>query len=295
MNKKIIGVIIPFLLVMSLAACSLSNGQQSALDSAALGTIVAQNILLTQMSGTLQAVNTPALPTATQPEPTPTVTLTPEFYYTATTQAVVITVSQNTNCRKGPASYYAMVTSFKTGDQVEAYGKDTNNAYFYVKNPSQDQSYCWVWGKSVSVSGDTSGLPMFTPQPTKVPTATPTTAPNFNFSYVSITNCSGQYMVRVFVRNSGGMIWQSMKMTVTDATTSTSQSYSSDTFTSYNGCSTDSSQEDLAPGEEGNVSNPPTSSFAYDLTGHSLNINVTVFSENGRTGTSASQSINVTP
>jgi hypothetical protein len=294
MKKKTISVLIPILLMLALAACSLSNGQQSALDNAALGTIVAQNILLTQMSGTLQAARTPALPTATQPEPTPTVTLTPEFYYTATTQAILLTLTQNTNCRKGPASYYALVTGLKVGDQVEAYGQDPNNAYFYVKNPNLDQSYCWVWGKSVSVSGDTSGLPMFTPQPTKVPTATPTAAPSFNLSYNSLTNCHGKYMLRVFLRNTGGLTWQAIKMVITDTTTGASYTTFSTTFKSYNGCTVDENQEDLAQGEEGNVSNF-NSKFPSDPTGHNLNISITLYSDNDETGTSATQTISVKP
>ncbi len=294
MNKKRIGLLIPFVLVLSLAACSLSNGQQSVLDNAALGTIVAQNILLTQMSGTLQAAKTPALPTATQPEPTPTVTLTPEFYYTPTTQAILLTITQNTNCRKGPASYYALVTGLNSGEQVEAFGQTPVQTYFYVKNPNLDQSYCWIWGKSASVSGDTSALPMFTPQPTPYPTATPTVAPGFNLSYSSLTSCSGQYMLRVFVRNTGGLTWQSIKIAITDASTGKTHTTSSDAFKSYNGCSADMNQEDLAPGEDGYVSNFK-SQLSYDPTGHHLNVSITLYSENGQTGTSITQSISVKP
>jgi hypothetical protein len=222
------------------------------------------------------------------------VTLTPEFFYTATTQAVLLTLTQNTNCRKGPASYYALVTGLKVGDQVEAYGLDPNSAYYYVKNPNLDQSYCWIWGKSVSVSGDTSGLPMYTPQPTKVPTATPTVAPGLNISFGSVTSCSGQYMLRVLVRNTGGLTWQSIKMAITDTTAGKSYTTSSNSFKSYNGCTSDMSQEDLAPGEEGYVSNFK-SQFSSDPTGHHLNITITLFSEDGQTGTSVSQTIGVKP
>jgi hypothetical protein len=295
MKRKIFIWVIPFLLVLSLVACTASNGGQAALDQAALSTIVAQNILITQMAGTLQAGVTPQPPTATLPAATPTVTLTPEFYYTATTQAILLTVNQNTNCRKGPANYYPVILSLKSGDQVQAIGQDPNNTYFYLSNPDNSQFDCWVWGKSVTANGDTSALPMLTPQPTPHPTATPTTQPGITISYGSLSSCGGKYYLSIFVRNTGSITWQSVKISIKDNTAGKSFSNSSDTFVGYSGCSKGSEQEDLSFGEEGYVSNYSNGKFNYDPTGHSLSVTITVYSENGRTGSSTNQTIGVKP
>jgi Bacterial SH3 domain. len=295
MKNRITVLAIPFLLILSLVACTAASGQQNALDQSALSTIVAQNILMTQMAGTIQAVYTPATATATQLPATPTITQTPEFYYTATTQPILLTVTENVNCRKGPANYYPVIVSLKTGDQVQAVGVDPTNSFYYLSNPNKSNLFCWVWGKSVSASGDTSGLPMYTPQPTPRPTATPTTQPGISITYESVSSCGSDYYVRVFVRNTGSTTWKSVKISISDNNTGDHFSGSSDIFVGYSGCTAGPVQDDLMMGEESYVSNYSAGKIGYDPTGHLLGITITVYSDDGQGGTSVSQGISVTP
>lgn len=65
-----------WMLVLLLPACTTALGQQATLNTAALGTIVAQDIQLTQQAGTITALNQEQ-PLPTQALATATITLTP--------------------------------------------------------------------------------------------------------------------------------------------------------------------------------------------------------------------------
>jgi hypothetical protein len=214
---------------------------------------------------------------------------------TATPQDVWLTITQNSNCRSGPANYYLLITTFKTGDLVQAIGRNPLGDYYFVRNPSVAQGYCWVWEKYATISGDPGILPMFTPQPTPTPSITPTRAPAFSTSYDSLTSCSGKYALRIFVRNTGGVTWKSIRIDITDNTASKSFTHISNDFQAYSGCTAGVSQTDLAPSEEGMVSNYNPGQFSYNPTGHDLSITVTLYSEDSYKGISLQQSFKVTP
>lgn len=301
MQSKLFKVFFAFALVLSMTACNLPLGQQPTLDNSAMGTIVAQDVLLTQIGATLAASGSQSLPapvaTSLPPEilPTPTVTLTPLPLATPTPQGVWLTINQNSNCRVGPATYHKLVTTLKIGDKVEVVGRDPNNEYFYVRVPNSASGFCWVWRQYTSVQGDIGILPVFTPQPTPTMTMTPTPAPEFLLSYNSFTTCGGEYALRLFIRNTGGITWQSIQIVITDSSTGSTFTNTSDTFKSYNGCNKDMEQADLTPGEEGFVSNAAAGSFGYNPSGHHLTVTVTLFTENALRGSTASQTISVTP
>ncbi len=300
MLKKPMIWIIPVLLMLVLSSCNLSAGQQGP-NEQEMQTLVALRVEQTQLAATLASVEQFITPTLEpgQPTPTetftPTITLTPEPTLTPTPAGVWLTITENTNCRVGPASYYPLVVSLAAGQTVEATGRSTFDNYYYVVNPQNANGYCWVWGKYATVAGDTAMLPVYTPQPTATPTMTPTVAPGISLGYNGIGNCGGDYYVKVRVLNTGSTTWKSVKLVVKDNTTSTTFSNALDTFTSYNGCSSYTSQQDLTMGEEGEVANYSVGKFTYDPTGHELVITVTVYSADGRTGTEFSNSFTVTP
>jgi hypothetical protein len=263
--------------------------------------MVALRVEQTQLAGTLAAVEQfitptlePGMPTYTETL-TPTLTLTPEPTNTSTPAGVWLTITQNTNCRVGPAAYYRLVTSLTAGQTVEATGKNPYNDYFYVVNPDNPNSFCWVWGQYATVAGSTDILPVYTAQPTATPTNTPTVAPGLALDYVGLDSCSGAYYVKIRVLNTGSTTWKSVKLVIKDNDTSTTLTNQSDTFTSYSGCSVSTNQKDLTLGEEGEIANYSAGKFTYDPTGHSLTITVTVYSADSRVGTAVSNSIKVTP
>ncbi len=74
---------------------------------------------------------------------TPTVTVTPTITLTPTTGIPVIKVSQDTNCRNGPASSYTYLTTANPGVSYEVVGLwDGGNDYVVIDAGSYD---CWLW------------------------------------------------------------------------------------------------------------------------------------------------------
>jgi hypothetical protein len=97
-------------------------------------------------------------------------TQTPEF--TLTPSVTTVTVSQNTNCRKGPGSQYDINGALLVGQTAEVVGKNTSSNYWIIKTPGSASGTCWLWGQYATVSGDTSAVAEATvpPTPTLLPT-----------------------------------------------------------------------------------------------------------------------------
>ena len=295
MITKRLQLIAAWVLVLFLPACTTTLGQQATLNTAALGTIVAQDLQLTQQAGTIIALNQEQL-LPTQALGTATITLTPQPLVTPTPQGMWLTINQNTNCREGPATYYRLVTSFKVGDKVEAVARDSNSQYYFVRSPNTSQSFCWLWNQYSSVSGDTGSLPIFTAVPTPTPTITPTPAAGFTVSYDSVISCAAKYALRLYILNTGSTTWKSIDIYIIDNTAGKNFTFVSDTFTAYtDSCTVDTQQGDLAHGEYSYVSNINPGQFGYNPVGHNLTVTVTLYSNDGEAGTSATQTLTIKP
>jgi hypothetical protein len=137
--------------------------------------VAAQSIaLISDSAAQAQATETP-LPTPT-PVPTesaqPTVAATAEVaqptattYLTPTAPASPasspkIIADQNTNCRVGPSTGYAIQTYFLKGAESTVEGRDKGKDWWYIVSPDEASEYCWVWDGSTTVVGDTSTLPV---------------------------------------------------------------------------------------------------------------------------------------
>ena len=293
---KVWGVFLVVAVLLSSCNFPLTSGN----SDTEISTIVAIQVAQTQLAGTMGAGNG-GVPTVeglgqqpSEPTLTPTITLTPEPSLTPTPEGVWLTVVENTNCRKGPGKVYDYVSTIKTGQQVQAVGRSPDNQYYYVQNINGN-GYCWLWVQYSTLTGNTGILPVFTPAPTPTFTVTPSPAPGISVSFVQVTTCGPQYALRLMVRNTGSVTWQSVKVTIVDNDTATTFVHSLDQFRGYAGCPEDLTQEDLTPGEEGVISNVNPGQFNYDPTGHSLNVTVTVYSENGLAGQSYSTAFNLTP
>lgn len=98
---------------------------------------------------TLLAVGTPTLP-APPPTATPRVVLaTPK--------------DQPVNCRFGPEVSYAIVGALIVGRQAEVIGKNTDATWWYVRNPSDPSTNCWLSAEFVVVMGNVEALPVVSP------------------------------------------------------------------------------------------------------------------------------------
>lgn len=298
MKKTLISLTISLILALTLSACSTTSATPT-LDQAALSTIDALNMQLTQIAGTLTAViaEQSATPKATKtPAVTPTPSLTPEPTQTATPlDGVWLLFDADTNCRYGPATTYNIEGTVGAGEKLQALARSEDGEFYYVRYFDTSNHYCWVWKGSSFQSGDQKILPVFTAQPTLAPTITPTSAASFNVTYNSLQNCSSAYFLLFTVTNTGNLPWQSVKIVVVDSTQGVTVTHTANAFTGYSGCGVSQTQGDLTTSEPGLVSNYQPGEFSYDPTGHTLLVTVSVYSEKGQAGTVMSRVIPVKP
>lgn len=301
--KKLTTLSLMLVLSATLSSCNLS--QLNTPSDESIQTAVAMSVGLTQAAATLTAVlpeatPTNEIPTITPETPTPTLTLEPSL--TPTMQGVWLTLQENTNCRSGPGSIYDWLGMINAGQLVEAMARNPANDYFYVRNPATYSDFCWLWGKHSTVTGNIAFLPVFTPQPTPTPEISPTpTAAEADFavSFHKVVSCSGSYAIELYLENTGSIIWQSVKVVLTDTTESKTYTHQLNTFrgVTSDACVLDvaNEQEDLVNGEGSLVACINSGQFSYDPTGHSFTAKVTLYSLDDRIGTSVTKTIDFTP
>lgn len=278
------------------AACSLPNVVPTQYPPPADGTAAMQTAIaqlaatLTQAAGGAPGpIQPPQVPEATMtstslPTLTPTVTLTP------TPEGAFISVSVDTKCRLGPGKVYDQVGGLVVGKTVEVFGRDPSGQYYYIRNPNDQTSFCWVWASYATPVGNFAAVPVFTPPPT------PTPAPGFTVTYLQTVSCAGTYAFRFQLTNNGSVTWQSYKVDVTDSNTAQTKTFTSDYFTDYTGCGPFTNElQDLEPGEPGVAGNWASGLFNYNPAGHNMTATFTLYAQNGLTGQSTTRTISFTP
>jgi hypothetical protein len=285
-------------LLLASQACAVPNMPAPTQDLNFLGTA----IMSTMVSGATQtALAGVTVPVVDSPSPIPSQTFTPIFTpsatlsptpvftstpaFTLTPLLPLISVSVATNCRTGPGKVYDRVGALLVGEVAEVVGRNANGNYWYIRNPRQSNGFCWLWGQYATVTGNFAALPVFTPPPT------PTPMPAFEATYDKLEVCTG-WWIDFRLTNTGGIVFESVSITVRDTDTDTVVSTYSDAFTNLNGCVNSTSRERLGPGAKRTVSSSP---FAYNPTGHQLRATITVCSRNGLKGTCLTETIRFTP
>jgi hypothetical protein len=67
---------------------------------------------------------------------------------------------QPVNCRFGPAISYAVIGALVLGRQAEIIGRNTDSTWWYVRNPSDPSTSCWLSAEFVQTVGDVQSLPV---------------------------------------------------------------------------------------------------------------------------------------
>lgn len=222
----------------------------------------------------------PPLPTFT-----PSATLSPTVVFTSTPLVPYISVSVATNCRVGPGKIYDRVGALLVGEVAEVFGRNANGNYWYIRNPRQPNGFCWLWGEYATVTGNFAALPVFTPP------ATPTPVPDFGAAFVGLEKCKKSWWVDIKLSNTGGMIFESISLTVRDLTSNVVVSFSSDVFENVNGCTKTVSRDALQVGGDRVVSSP---AFAYNPIGHNFRARITLCSREGENGMCVTKTIKFT-
>jgi hypothetical protein len=70
---------------------------------------------------------------------------------------------QPVNCRFGPATSYAITGALILGRQAEIIGRNTDSTWWYVRNPSDPSTSCWLSAEYVQTVGDVGALPVVGP------------------------------------------------------------------------------------------------------------------------------------
>jgi len=119
-------LIIITVLALSLASCQGLPAQVEPIPAEELQTLVAGTLTAVAFSvGQTQTAAVPPTETATPTEtvPPPTETSAPPTI-TPTRDLVMITLSGDTNCRRGASTIFPLITTFKAGSVVEVYRRE---------------------------------------------------------------------------------------------------------------------------------------------------------------------------
>jgi uncharacterized protein YraI len=127
---------------------------------------------LTAIEPTATPLSTPIPETSTPDLSTPTIipietllardTATP--IPTATSNVMLASPQdQPVNCRFGPGVSYSIVGALAIGRQAELIGKSIDATWWYVRNPSDPSTNCWLSADFVAVVGNVEALPVVSP------------------------------------------------------------------------------------------------------------------------------------
>jgi hypothetical protein len=215
---------------------------------------------LTEATATLDLAATQTSQAEIIPIETNTIAATetplPELSATATLEAPKARVNRETNCRVGPGGLYNLVATYQAGQVLEVVAKDLGGGYWFVKNLDQPEEQCYLMAQNITISGDTTALPKFTPQPS------PTPPPYFEARFKKIDTCSGDNYANFSVENTGSVIFRSAYIKVTDTKANKSVDQALNVFDLYVGCTLAKDISPLDPGETGYVSGP---SFTWNV------------------------------
>ena len=127
------------------------------------------NLPTSQTTETPASTLTPLLDTPTSISPTPTpvpfeTLINFEFpTITPTSTPSVFLASpkdQPVNCRFGPATSYTIIGALVVGRQAEIIGRNADSTWWYVRNPSDPSTSCWLSAEFVVTVGDVQSLPV---------------------------------------------------------------------------------------------------------------------------------------
>ena len=85
--------------------------------------------------------------------PTVTLTSTPNVFLASPKD-------QPVNCRFGPGTSYAIIGALLLGMQAEVIGRNSDSSWWYVRNPSDPSTSCWLSAEFVETVGNVESLPV---------------------------------------------------------------------------------------------------------------------------------------
>jgi hypothetical protein len=236
--------------------------------------IVAFVMLLVVLSACNASVPTEPVdqgPGVDQATPTASATPPPTATDTESSSHVYVSVSMDTNCRKGPGKFYDYLGGLLVGETAEVLATDPTGHYLYIANPD-GPGFCYIWDQYATLTGDKGPLPVYTPEPT------PTPSPSYTFAFKGIEQCAIHHSIELTVTNTGPVTWESFELTTVDTTLALTDIFTDDVFADVHACGCDYFDLNLVPGQTGTLGSrifidhyPHGESFHVELTLCSLN------------------------
>ena len=155
--------------------------------SAALIALSSCNLPTSRTTDTPASTLTPLLDTPTSsistltpaPQDTPIALELPTITPTSTPSVFLASPKdQPVNCRFGPATSYAIVGALIVGRQAEIIGRNPDSTWWFVRNPSDPSTSCWLSAEFVQTVGDVASLPVVTPLENMVTNVTVSVSPS---------------------------------------------------------------------------------------------------------------------
>jgi len=195
-------LVIGFSAYIFLAQRAESN-QTSATSTALVMTADALSIKQTAASGQL-----PLTQETTQvPEVTPGGSLPAETE--GGPEVPTISARENTNCRLGPSQAYDILGYLLTSQESVVAGRNPESTWWYIENPAKAGAFCWVWGGTTSVQGETSALEVVEPPPPPVSAEIA-----FGAAFSRIQLCDGSSAAMIQVINTGQTPFESARVNI---------------------------------------------------------------------------------
>ena len=231
----------------------------------------------------LTATQTEAAPTGT-PTATATETPVPEPSATITPEPPIAEVVRETNCRVGPAGNYDLVATYQVGQMLEVIAKDLGAGYWFVGNPEKPEELCYLLAQNITISGDTTALPKFTPRPS------PTAAPYFSVTFKKFDTCEGEDFTLFIIENLGSVPFRSAYIKVTDQKVNKSVEQALNAFDLRVRCVLAKNIAPLEQGATGYLTSPPIN---WSARGNRLRAVIMLCTEKDLKGICVTQSLDV--
>lgn len=138
-------------LIAVLSSCNLPTSQTTATAEATL-----TPLLDTPTSSNPISTSVPLETVVNFELPTITPTSTPSVFLASPKD-------QPVNCRFGPGTSYAITGALIPGRQAEMIGRNEDFSWWYVRNPSDPSTSCWLSADFVVTVGDVQSLPVIQP------------------------------------------------------------------------------------------------------------------------------------
>lgn len=225
----------------------------------------------------------PATPTDTATV-TATETLTPEPSATSTPEPPMAKVVRESNCRIGPGGLYELVAKYQVEQKLEVVAKDLGGGYWFVRNPDKSEEQCYLLAQNITITGETTALPKFTPPPS------PTAAPYFEVKFKKFDSCQGHDFATFIVENVGSVPFRSAYIKVMNQKANKSVEQGVNAFDLIVGCVLAKNVAPLDPGKTGYLASPQ---FKWNGHGEKLRAVIMACTEKNLKGTCVTQTLDI--